>query len=332
MRKIFYILPLLLLVILPYKVYSQSPIWPEAGPVGVVVENRSLWGTNLPLYTTQLVYQLNITKSNNLISITFTVPKQVLQQQLYYCKTYDPYITSINLSQCDFAYPALVALYDSSLSLVQYQIPYYTIPISYDNTTGLPQTFEIDIGSLSPGTYYIYVYYPSPFYYSFESMSNLTYLIQCPSNLSNITSSDFDGGWCSDTGGFGSSYIDYISSHYRYPYSQILYYFGGLMGNVNITRYLYVRFNPFYPVLIGSLSPSVYGYITIKNPYTDQNRTIYIPYSNAIYDLRSLELQNGLDPNQWNEIVNIKIFPNSSVSGASEMSVYGMILQYIPET
>jgi hypothetical protein len=228
--------------------------------------------------------------------------------------------------------------------------------ISYDNTTGLPKTFRVFLGETtnnmfttfnnyisikySPGTYYLHIYYPSPYYYSFVSISDFGNMPSCPSDITNISSSNLNGGWCSDSGGFGAGYSAtgypyYINPHYSYPYALTLEYSGcNVIGNVNLTRYLNVRFNPAYPVLVSFFSnPNEYLYVTLRNPLTNQNRTIFVSLSsgNPIYDLRQIMLHNGLDPYLWNEIVNVKLFLYKDVTPyCSQLTAVGFFLQYMP--
>ncbi|MGC9133539.1 MAG: hypothetical protein ACP5GJ_04025 [Nanopusillaceae archaeon] len=344
MRRILY----LLLFLLPevsfiYNVYSLQPVWPTFSKSGYISGSASI-----PLYLSQLVYAFNLPdgfNSSNIQIITFTVPEQVLQQQLYYCKTYDPYITSINLSQCVFAYPIIAVLYSSPAIDIYnnpnaYNIVYskgQIIPIDYDNTTGLPNTFAIFLGTNyeSPlfynlnNSFYLYVYYPGPSFYSIYSLTSSN-ISSCPFNLTNVSSYDFNGGWC------GGMYTSYYFFEYYYPWGVSLS--GGYDGNFILTRYLYVKFNPSYPVMIGyllfylfyALDSSGYdqGSVTVMNPSTGQTKTITFS-GGPLYDLRLLELQNGLDPNQWNEIVNISI---SGSIHTSVVHIYGFSLIYVPQT
>jgi hypothetical protein len=344
MRKILYILPLLFLIVLSYRVHSQYPVWP-------------IWFGDKPMFTTQLVYQFNVTDSYASVNpqfIQFTVPEQVLQQQLYYCKTYDPYITSIDLSQCAFAYPGVVVVYSNSSNIsIGYEIPLFTLVLSYDNVTGLPQTFAIlvqhHIGTLSPGTYYLYVYYPSPFFLSFESVRDFSYVPECPSNPMNATSSNFNGGWCARIPGPLSADNLYTCAFpgYLVPYclSQTVtdyLHFAFPVFAGYLQRYLYVKFNPAYPVFIGSpiYSCSMDGCtytltVTLRNPSTGQTVSLKSPVSlvvpNILIELRNLELQNGIDPNQYNEIVSVTI-DISNPSGRGWVIFGGVYLQYVPET
>ncbi|MGC9133635.1 MAG: hypothetical protein ACP5GJ_04515, partial [Nanopusillaceae archaeon] len=275
----------------------------------------------------------------------FTVPEQILQLQLYYCKTFDPYVTNnVSLLQCAFAYPSFAVIYDSHNvqinEMLGYEIPYYMKVLSYDNVTGLPQTFAVlvqhHIGTLSPGTYYLYVYYPSPYYFSFDSMSNFSYMPACPSNLSNVVPSDFNGGWCTPGGGFGAYYEPNMNPMYAYPYSQsLLYYacYGGCVTAINqyFTRYLDVKFDPAYPVFIGIPYGGI-NFVTVTTATPDgQTATIVTPYG-SLYDLRLLELQNGLDPNQYNRIISVQIFANPILCGCTNFYLTGFYLQYVPET
>ena len=344
MRKILYLLPLLL-VVLFNRIYSQQPIWPMV-QIPIWVGNQIQYVIYIPLYSTQLVYQINLTQPTNLTFIQFTVPESILQQQLQYCKTYDPYVTNnVSLSQCAFIYPSFTIVYNSSnvqsQTMSGYEITYYMKAVSYDNITGLPQTFQIlvnhNIGNLPPGTYDIYVYYPSPFYFSFDSMSNFSYMPACPSSLSNVVPSDFNGGWCTPGGGFGGDYVPNMNPMYAYPYSQSLYYYGcfggcGVMINQYFTRYLYIKFNPAYPVFIGIPHGGI-NYVTITTATPNgQTATISTAYG-SLYDLRELELQNGLNPNEYNEIVDVQVFADPFFCGTcGDFFLTGFYLQYVPET
>jgi hypothetical protein len=160
---------------------------------------------------------------------------------------------------------------------------------------------------------------------------------KCPADLTYATPNNFNGGWCSDTGGFGDNYQPNAYPSYQYPYAQSLYYstiYCTVLGGVNITRYLYVTFNPQYPVLVGFMSvgavgPSFGGYVTVMNPSTGQTQAIYVPRGNVLYDLRMLELGQGLNPYQWNIIVNVK-HGDSAYCGLS-FSPTGIYLQYVPQ-
>ncbi len=330
MRKILYLLPLLL-VVLFNRIYSQQPIWPMV-QIPIWVGNQIQYVIYIPLYSTQLVYQINLTQPTNLTFIQFTVPESILQQQLQYCKTYDPYVTNnVSPSQCEFGWPAVVAIADQNGNIFYYWTEYQLIPLSYDSITGLPQTFEfpvnlpdqgVDGTTLSPGTYYLYIYYPSPFFFSFESAYNFTYMPICPSNPSSATSSNFNGGYCYSSSSTPTSF----GFSYWYPYGQTLYVSLCGYGPESIVRYLYVKFNPAYPVMIVTDS---YGLVTVENPSTGQTATLSLNMG-ALYDLRQLEVSYGLDPNQWNEIVSVGNHVGAfyyCISGP----VWGFYLFYVPE-
>jgi hypothetical protein len=307
--------------------------------------------TQIPLYSTELVYQVNVSQNATLQFIQVTIPQSILQQQLQYCKTYDPFITNnISVTQCDFAYPAMAIVYNStSGSQVGYEISYFIVPASYDNVTGLPNTFDILLNNrigvlgVSSTPYFVYILYPSPYYLSFESLFNSQSMPQCPSvsSLPYATTSNFDGGWCSDTGGFGANYQPNSYLSYQYPYAQSLYYSSCangciVLGGVNITRYLYVTFNPQYPVLVGFMSvgtgPNFGGYVTVENPSTGQTQTLSINGGDILYDLRMLELGQGLNPYQWNEIVDVKHGDSSGVcTFCGAFASTGIYLQYVPQ-
>jgi hypothetical protein len=304
--RVKYILPLILGVF-AFSIFSQQPQWqfvtfgsPNGGQV------------TLPIYMTQLVYKLNVSQNTSAQFIQVTIPQSILQQQLQYCKTYDPFISNnISLLQCAFAYPSIVIVYTISGSTPNnaYEIPYNMIIMSYDNVTGLPQTFQIylnnHIGALNPGLYFVYVYYGGPYYFPYASMTS-NKIPSCPSlgTIQYATPSDFDGGWCGAGGGI----------FYSYPWGQ------GYNTGSNTERYLFVKFNPQYPVLVELTSSS--GSVTVENPSTGQTATLSIN-GGVLYDLRLLEQQNGLNLYQWNEIVDINL-----VFGW----INGFFLIYTPQT
>ncbi|MGC9133534.1 MAG: hypothetical protein ACP5GJ_04000 [Nanopusillaceae archaeon] len=348
MRKILYILPLLLLLILPYKIYSQSPqpMW----------QYFCMNSVCIPTFTTQLVGVFNISKaftSANLQIIKFTVPEQVLQQQLQYCKTYDPYVTSINASECEFAWPAVVAITNSNGQLInlcpntdpgvysywtEYQ--YRSNVLSYDNVTGLPQTFEIVIGSgtgscgiFSNGTYYLYIYYPSPFLFAGNS-------IQGPYQPYCGTNTTLDGGWCGNGGVFTAA---------PYDSTRTIWAGNGIAPNGAMIRTLNVYYNPSYPVIIGANPMSapyatfsfMYVVYSITNPSTNSSVNVCIVstlsayfsdcniyLTPGFYDLRQVLINNGADPNQYNEISSITVSGFAiSYFGAALNAIY---LEYTP--
>ncbi|MGC9133433.1 MAG: hypothetical protein ACP5GJ_03485 [Nanopusillaceae archaeon] len=336
-----YILPIIF-SILGFSIFSQPPIWQT-----VSFNTPSGQSVTIPLYMTQLVYQVNITPGTSLQYVQITIPQSILQQELQYCKTYDSFIANnISVLQCAYAYPSIAVVYNNPYSNPpsmangnSYEIPYYMDVLSYDNVTGLPQTFQIFInnyvGTLSAGTYYIYVYYGGPYYMSLASVTTNS-IPSCPSvsSLPYATTSNFDGGWCGSNG--GASFPGYSK-----PWGQAITTTGG--GSFTITRYLYVTFNPQYPVLVGyqraycASGCSDSGSVTVENPSTSQTQTLSIN-GGVLYDLRILEQQNGLDPDQWNEIVNVSL-------SASHPAVYcwysceyagsalpGFYLLYTPQT
>ncbi|MGC9133247.1 MAG: hypothetical protein ACP5GJ_02505 [Nanopusillaceae archaeon] len=330
-------------IIFTFNIFAQPPFWPIAS-----IKTVSGTSTQLPLYTTQLVYQLDIPQNTTLQFVRIKIPSSVIQQQYQYCKTYDSYITNNirDIKQCVHAYPAIVFLYNpNTRSTSAHDVTYAIVPVSYDSTTGLPDTFDIflnnRIGAQAPGTYYLYVYYPSPYYLTFDTIFDPYTMPQCV-DPSYATSKDFNGGWCSDTGGFGSFYNAEAFPGYVYPYAQSLYYHGGSygcvgVGGVNLTRYFNVKFDPQYPVLIGFMStgftPAFGGYITVGNPSTGQIQTIYVPAGNVLYDLRTLELGQGLNPYQWNLIINVKHGAKSQgVCYDVDFYPTGIYLQYVPAT
>ncbi len=331
-----YILPLVL-VVFAFSIFSQPPQWQFVtfgGPNGGQV--------TLPIYTTQLVYQLNVSQNTSVQFIQITIPQSILQQQLQYCKTYDPFISNnISLLQCTFAYPAMAIVYNpASGSQVGYEVTYFIVPASYDNVTGLPNTFQIflnnHIGTLSSSSspvYYLYILYPSPYYISFESMFNPQSMPKCPSDLTYATSLNFNGGWCTNTGGFGGGFQSNNYPSYQYPYAQSPYYSGcGGVGGSTFIRYLYVTFNPQYPVLFATIALNA-GYVTVMNPSTGQTRTLNIPRGSTLYDLRTVELSQGLDPNQWNVIVDVRdyAYVDYGWGGCGGFAVNGIYLQYVPQ-
>jgi len=330
--KLRYILPIIF-VIIGYNIFSQSPKWQFVnftGPCG--------GSATLPLYTTQLVYQLNISQNTSVQFIQITIPQSILQQQLQYCKTYDPFISNnISLLQCAYAYPSIAVFYTLSGSMPNgnaYEIPYYMIVLGYDNVTGLPQTFQIylnnRVSALSPGIYFVYVYYGGPYFFPYASVKSSS-LPSCPSlnTIQYSTSSNFNGGWCG-SGGLGLSYSN--------PWGQV----GS--GGFTTARYLFVTFNPQYPVLIGyqrancaSNGCSDSGSITVMDPSTGQTQTLSIG-GGTLYDLRLLEQLNGLNPYQFNEIVNVSLSASQwSQCGYYSCSYYGSTLPgffliYTPQT
>jgi len=323
-----YILPVLF-IILGLSIYSQQPVWSTttfSGPNGGSV--------TVPIYMTQLVYLVNVSQNTSAQYIQFTVPEQILQQQLQYCKTYDPFITNnISVDECAFAYPNIVVVdtYSSGNYVMPngnaYEIPYYMTVLSYDNVTGLPQTFQIylnnHIGLLSSGTYYLYVYYPGPYYYTFGAV-NTTYIPVCPGSSSVPAAIPYSGGWCNIAGSVGISSYSYWNSN---AWGQELIYNA---NNNPLTRYLYVTFNPQDPVIIGyQLLYCFYcntnGVVTVENPSTGATKVISFN-DDTMYDLRTLEQQAGLNPYQWNEIVSI------GINGGGGIGASGIILIYTPQT
>jgi hypothetical protein len=287
---------------------------------------------------TQLVYQLNISQNASVQFIQITIPESILQQQLQYCKTYDPYITNnISVLQCAYAYPSIVIVYTVSGSMPNdnaYEIPYNMIVMSYDNVTGLPQTFQIylnnHVGVLSPGTYFVYVYYGGPYFFPYASMKSPN-IPPCPS-LSAIqysTPSNFNGGWC-------GSNVNTQFPYYSVPWGQTIF---TNTGSFTTQRYLFVTFNPQYPVLVGHQRSYCFycsdnELITVMNPSTGQTATLSIG-GGTLYDLRLLERLNGLDPYQWNEIVSVSLTGSWSIAwgcGYAGSALPGFFLIYTPQT
>ncbi len=333
--RIKYLLPIILSVF-AFGIFSQPPIWPTTS-----FSTPSGQSVTIPIYMTQLVYQVNITQNTPFQYVQITIPQSILQQQLQYCKTYDPFITSISAAQCAFAYPSVVIFYNNPYSNPPsmpngnaYEIPYYMAVLSYDNVTGLPQTFQIflnnHIGSLLPGTYYIYIYYGGPYFFPYASMTTSS-IPSCPSltQLSYASSYNFNGGWC---GGNGARFPGYSN-----PWGQVLDASGG--GSFTTTRYLFVKFDPQYPVLVGYLAAYCNcvcydsGSVTVMNPSTGQTQTLSIG-GGTLYDLRILEQQNGLDPNQWNEVLSVSLsgYFHGQFGCSWGSALPGFFLIYTPQT
>jgi hypothetical protein len=338
--RVKYILPLILSVF-AFRIFSQPPIWhfvTFSGPNGGQI--------TLPIYTTQLVYQLNVSQNASVQFIQITIPQSILQQQLQYCKTYDPFITNnISVLQCAYAYPSIAVVYTTSGSMPNnnsYEIPYYMIVLSYDNVTGLPQTFQIylnnRVSALSPGIYFVYVYYGGPYFFPYASMKSPN-IPSCPS-LSAIqysTPSNFNGGWCGSNNG---AYFPVYSNPWGQVFNTVISSYQP-PGRFTTTRYLFATFNPQYPVLIGYQRASCScvcvdsGSITVMDPSTGQTATLSIS-GGTLYDLRLLEQLNGLDPYQFNEIVNVNLSASYNTIGGTctyaGSAIPGFFLIYTPQT